>query len=194
MLTFYIYNPENDENDDFLPESAITIKEFLNNPPLWKPRLEKVIVIFSGISMSLNEDFNSFGILSHILPQLVELKRRILLGEFGLLRTCIQSEALFFVFEPKEDKTFFSSLGVLPAPYLSYYPLVDSPNYFKDVNQQEELYEFIKSNNKDNWKQTLIGNISEIENIEYNISQLVSSIDDQVKLGHELIEFLRKSS
>ncbi len=188
MLTFYVYNPEEDDhNDDFLPKSAMTIKEFLNNPPLWKPRLEKIILLFSGIPMSLNEDFNNFGVLCHILPQLVELKRRIFLGEFGLLRTCIQGEALFFVFEPKEDKTLFSSLGVLPDPYLAYYPLVDSPNYFENIDQQKELYQFIKSNNKNNWKQTLTGNLQEIENIEYNTSQLILSLDEQIKLGQTLI-------
>ena len=192
MMTFYIYNPDDEEgNDDFLPKTAIAIREFLDNTPEWKPRLDKMILLLSGISMSSNEDFNKFGILAHILPQLTELKDRLLEGKFGLLKTCIYSEPLFFLFEPKEDKTYFSSLGVLPEPYSAYFPLLNSPNHFPAINQQKELYDFIELNNKNNWKETLTGNLPKIQNIEYNTSQFISSINEQIKLGNELLEFLR---
>ncbi|PXY46372.1 hypothetical protein [Flavobacterium hydrophilum] len=192
MITFYIYNPDDEEgNDDFPPRSAITISDFLENTPEWKPRLDKMIVLLSKISMSSNEDFNNFGILDHILPQLKELKERLLDRKFALLRTCIYSEPLFFIFEPKENKIYFSSLGILPQPYSGYYPLIDSPNYFKDINQQKELYNFVELNNKNNWKETLNGNLPNIQNIEYNTSELISSIDEQVILGNKLLEFLR---
>lgn len=196
MLTFYLYNPADDDSfdDDFLPKSAVTIRDYLDNPPEWKPNLEKTIVIFSGISMSSNEDFNKFGILEHILPQLIELRTRVSNGAFALLRTCIYSEPLFFIFEPKEDKTYFSSLGCLPTPYSGYYPLIHSPNHFKDVNQQKELYDFITANNKNNWKETLTGNLSEITAIEYPTDQFITSVNDQIELGNELIEFLRNPS
>lgn len=191
MITFYIYNQEDDDNDDFLPKSAMTISDFFSNPPAWKPNLEKVILIFGNFPFMLNEDFNSFGILDHILPQLEELKIRLSKGEFGLLRTCTQSEALFFIFEPNEDVTFFSSLGVLPLPFNAYYPSANSPNYFKDIDQQKLLYSFIKSNNKENWKESLIGNHSLIKNIEYKTDDLIKAIDEQVKLGNQLIKFLQ---
>jgi hypothetical protein len=192
MITLYIYNPDDEkDNDDFPPRSAITISAFLENTPEWKPRLDKMILLFSKISMSSNDDFNNFGMLDHILPQLNELKNRLLEGKFALLKTCIYSEPLFFIFKPKADKTYFSSLGILPLPYSAYFPLVESPNHFPGVNQQNELYDFIELHNKENWKETLSGNLPNIENIEYNTSELISSIDEQVKLGNKLLEFLR---
>ncbi|MFH7012775.1 hypothetical protein ACHRV5_12950 [Flavobacterium sp. FlaQc-52] len=196
MLTFYLYNPADDDSfeDDFLPKSAINIRDFLDNPPFWKPNLEKVILIFNGISMSSDEDFNPFGILEHILPQLIELKKRLLNGEFALLRTCIYSEPLFFIFEPKGHLTCFSSLGRLPSPYYSYYPAAKSPNFFKEVNQRKELYDFVESNNKGNWKETLTGNLPEIKDIEYLTDPFMTSVNEQIELGNELIEFLRKPS
>ncbi|MDI9310935.1 MAG: hypothetical protein QM535_12030 [Limnohabitans sp.] len=190
MITFYVYNTE-DDDDDFLPNSAITIDEFLESTPLWKPRLDKMILVFSGIPLTVNEDFNNFGILSHILPQLEELKLRLSNGEFGLLRTCIQGEALFFIFEPKEEITLFSSLGVFPSPFNNYYPLLDSPNYFKDVNQQDDLYNFVRSNNTGNWKDSLIGNNPKIQKIEYETSKLIESIDEQIKLANQLISLMK---
>ncbi|VXB29527.1 conserved hypothetical protein [Flavobacterium sp. 9AF] len=191
MMTFYIYNYEDEDNDDFLPKSAMKISDFLSNPPSWKPRLDKVILVFDNLPFILNEDFNSFGLLNHILPQLEELIVRLTDGKFGLLRTCTQSEALFFIFKPKLDTILFSSLGVLPLPFNTYFPLKNSPNYFKDIDQQKELYEFIKANNLGNWKETLIGHISEIEDIEYKAKDLIKSINEQIKLSNQLMDFLK---
>ncbi|WP_166920247.1 hypothetical protein [Flavobacterium poyangense] len=190
MLTFYIYDPDDDDGD-FLPSTAMTLKEYLQNPPSWKPQIENTILTFSGLPMLINDDINNFGILPHILSQLEEVKKRLLEDQFALLKTSNYNESLFFIFEPKEDNTYFSLLGLLPSPYSAYYPISDSPFYFKDIDQQKELYTFIETTTEFNWADNLIGNLQKIKNIEYNTAQLVSSIEEQVTLGNELIEFLR---
>jgi len=190
MLTFYLYNPD-DDNDDFLPESAVTIREYLDNTPLWKPQLENTILTFSGLSMVSNEDINNFGILPHLISQLEEVKKRLSKNQFALLKTSNYNESLFFIFKPKEDKTYFSLLGLLPSPYNTYYPLTESPFYFKDVDQQKELYDFVESATENQWSDNLIGNLQNIKNIEYNTSELILSIEEQTRLGNELLEFLR---
>lgn len=188
MIEFILQNPDS-EYGDSSAENRMNIDNYLKNKPDWEPALEDTNLIFHPLSGSQNLSFNPFGVIDFIIPQLDEIQQRLKNNQFAILKTTGDWTPSFFIFEPKDSITYFSVLGILPEPYLSYYPLTDSPMFLNNgTNQQEELYNFISSNQNDILPDE---SLPDIKNIEFNTSQLISSLNEQVKLGNELLEFLR---
>lgn len=187
MIEFILQNPDSDYEDSSA-ENRMNIEAYLKNKPDWEPALEDTTLNFYPLSASQNSSLNPFGVIDFIIPQLNEIQHRLKNNQFAILKTTGDWRPTFFIFEPKDDKTYFSVLGILPEPYLSYYPLTNSPMFFNDGrNQQDELYNFIGLKRND-----LPPNPDyDLNNIEFTTSQLISSLSEQAKLGNELLEFLK---
>ncbi|MDX6188816.1 hypothetical protein SGQ83_05610 [Flavobacterium sp. Fl-318] len=191
MIEFILQNPDS-EYGDSSSQNNMNVDQYLKIKPDWEPALEDTTLNFHPLSISQNSRLNPFGFIDFILPQLTEIEQRLKNKQFAILKTTGDWTPTFFIFEPKDNITYFSALGLLPEPFSSYYPLTNSPMFINgDINQQEELYNFIRLNPNDI---TPDESYPDIKNIEFNTSQLILSLTEQVKLGNELIEFLRKPS
>ena len=168
MIKFIIFNPEEDYDDSF-PETAITIEEFLLDPPNWQPALEDIFLVFEPLDDSTNMECNPFGVINFIMPQLEEVANQIKNNQFAILRSSGDWKPSFFIFEPKGENTYFSLLGFLPEPFNSYYPLFESPIFTgENINQREELYKYV-ANNRENLKPNdfYSTSLKKIHNIEF---------------------------
>lgn len=188
MIELILQNP-NVEYGDSSDENMMSIDAYLKTRPDWTPALEDTALNFHALTESQNSSLNPFGLIDFIIPQLSEIQRRLKNNQFGILRTTGDWRPALFIFEPKDSTTYFSALGILPEPYLSYYPLAESPVFFSDdISQQNELYNYISSNRK-----SIVhdDSVPELQNIEFDTSELISSLGEQAKLGNELLKYLR---
>jgi len=188
MIEFVLQNPDSDYEDSSA-ENRMNIDTYLKSKPNWEPALEDTTLNFYPLSVSQNSSFNPFGLIDFIIPQLYEIALRLKNNQFAILKTTGDWRPTFFIFEPKNNITCFSVLGILQEPYLSYYPLTNSPMFLNNnINQKEELYNYISLNRNDILPDQ---SLPEIKNIEFNTSQLICSLNEQANLGNELLEFLK---
>lgn len=187
-LKLCVYDPKEDF-DEYPPNSMMSIEDYLNSPPHWRADLYEMVVFFDELPMNVIDDMNTFGVLQNILPQLQEIKERLLQNKFALLRTVGEHTALFFILRPIDDKVFFSTYNKFPSDYLPYFPIKDSPMFYSDGrNQQALLYEFVENENNStsllNKEFTILENI---KNVEMDLNALIDSIENQIVLGYRLI-------
>lgn len=187
-LKLCVYDPKEDF-DEYPPKSMMSIEEYLNSPPGWQADLYEIIVLFDELPMNIIDDMNTFGVLQNILPQLQEVKERLLQNKFALLRTVGEHTAVFFILKPIDNKVFFSTYNKFPSDYLPYFPLKDSPMFYSDGrNQQELLYKFVENEHNDNYplnKEFTL--LDHIKNVEMDLNALVDSLEHQIAFGYKLI-------
>lgn len=189
MLKLYLVDFD-DDCDCFLPKSALTIDEYLTNPPKWKAMLDDIYLIFTSLSNNLNESMNSFGYLGFIIPQLIEIEKRLSQNRFAILRTAGEHQAIFYILEPKGDIVYLSFLGMLNEPYGYYFPLEKSPMYIPNVTRQDiELYNYIEENIENLKYNSLYG--LNFLNIEIQKKELMISLIEQANSGTKLFNFIK---
>lgn len=144
----YIFDPD-EGFDDELPESALTLREYIQNPPGWKPDLENTILTFPAFDDRAVWDINPFGFLDFIVPQFQEVRERLQQKQFALLRSCGEYTPFFLILEPQAEITYLSALSEIPMPIGDFLPLAKSPFRFQselEINQKIELYQYVASN------------------------------------------------
>lgn len=187
-IKLYVYDWD-DDRENFPPNSAITLKDYLTSPPAWKPYLHNIIILFDGLSMDDNDSINGFGVLSNILPQLEEMADRLSENKFAILRTAGEHQAVFFVLEPVGSKVLFSSVTNLPMDYIDYFPLKKSPQFFMDGrNQRELLYDFVEKHGNSHPANPQYDFLEYLKNRELDYAPLLDSLREQIELGHQLLK------
>lgn len=187
-IKLYVYD-WNDERENFPPDSAITIKEYLTSPPDWKAYLHNVIILFDDLSMDDNDSINGFGMLSNILPQLEEMADRLSEHKFAILKTAGEHQAVFFMLEPVGSKVLFSSLTNLPMDYLGFFPVKKSPEFFMDGrNQRELLYDFVEKHGHSHPANPQYDFLEYLKNRELDYASLLYGVRGQIELGHQLLK------
>lgn len=187
-LTLYVYD-WNDDLENFPPNSAITLKEYLTSPPDWEAYLHNVIIVFDDLSMDDNESINGFGMLSNILPQLEEMADRLSENKFAILRTAGEHQAVFFMLEPAGSKIVFSSLTNLPEDYLSYFPLKKSPQFFMDGrNQRDLLYDFVEKQGNSHPPNPQYAFLEHLKSRELDYATLLHGLHKQIELCKALLK------
>lgn len=192
MLNFMVYDPA-EAVAGFPPESALTIRQFLAHPPGWRPDPGDTLLMFDALSDLRNEDFNKFGYLDHIVPQLIEAAERLRRGRFALLRTAGDHEACWLIFEPAADVVHLSFLGVLGDPFGCYFPLERSPFHSEGVTQQHlKLYDHVERNRGVLGEQPLLaGSWRAINGVALPTAALLPALLEQADLGAQLSALLK---
>ena len=190
MLTFRVYDPAEDF-DDLLPRSALTIRQFLASPPRWRPNLRKTLLIFDALSESQNEDFNPFGYLDHVVPQLLEAAERLRQGCFALLRTAGDHEPTWLLLEPAADVVRLSCIGMLEE-FGWFFPLARSPMHVDGVTDQRPvLYDHVeKVRGVLHSRARANMHPQAIEEIALPTAALLPALLEQAALGTQLLNFL----
>jgi hypothetical protein len=197
MLQLFVFNP-NEKSDIFPPTTAISIEEYLQTEPQWKPHLLETLLLFDKLSNNLNDAINNFGLLDFIVPQLKEIYYRLTDNKFGLLRTVTDNHACFFILEPIDGKIFLSELLDLPYSLSSYYPFDKSPLVImENVTQKEALYEYVEKNRSALKPLPPDFIIEQLQDAEVGTLQDVESLQKQWFLGEELMrgqyQFIRSN-
>ncbi|MES2132136.1 MAG: hypothetical protein V4506_07280 [Bacteroidota bacterium] len=189
MIRLLVYDYEGDYSDEFPPKTAITIEEYFKTKPNWKPSFDNTILMFDFLTNNINENMNNFGYLDSIISQFIEIEKRLLENKFAILRTDNDNSGSFFIFEPKEDKVFFSFLKDLPMPYESFYPQVPSPQFYQgNFNQQLELYNYIEQNRNALIPEIQPLYINEMLNVSFLKKDFLRSLYKEIKLVKESIK------
>lgn len=195
MLQLYLYD-YNEAYEDFPPKSLMSLEAFVTDPPVWKDNkynLYECILRFDKLPDSVNEDYNNFGYLPYIIPQFIEIEKRISNNQFALLRTVTDNAASYFIFEPKQTHTYFSPIKNLPAPMDTYFPFHPSPFYFSDNrNQQKELYEYVEKN-IENIKPELIkgSDLEHVQNMLMPTGELLVALKKQIEWGEKVLQMYK---
>jgi hypothetical protein len=177
----------NDDRENFPPDSALTIKDYLTSPPAWKAYLHNIIILFDDLSMDDNESINGFGMLSNIVPQLEEMAERLSENKFAILRTAGEHQAVFFILEPVGSKVLFSALTNIPMDYLGYFPLKKSPEFFMDGRDQRALlYDFVEKHGNIHPANPQYEFLEYLHDRELDYATLLHGIREQIELGHQL--------
>jgi hypothetical protein len=199
MIQFLVFDYDNDTQEKFPPETAVTIEDYLNGDFSWKPNLNKTILIFDFLSadknadaIDRNDDINTFGRLDSIITQLLEVENRLNVNKFAVLRTDTDNQGCFFIFEPQEDNVLFSFLDDLPEPYFSFYPQVPSPQfYLGKFNQQLELYNYISQHRTSLIPKDIQPSFFEqTQNVSFLKNDFLISLREQITLATEFLSVI----
>ena len=190
-------NDFQEDYDESIPKSTITIEEYMACPPAWKHSSSDVFLVFDNLSDARNCDINPWGFIVHIIPQLIEAEKRLKQGKFALIKSCGDWIPSFFIFETKENNiVYFSLLGFLPEPFNDYFPLKKSPqNIGNDLIRQDiELYDFVEANRAflKPFPTHFDPNVRTIQNIELNYDELLKALIQQAELGKRFEKFQHK--
>lgn len=187
-IKLYVYD-WNDDCENFPPDTALTLKDYLTFPPVWKAHLDNVIILFDDLSMDDNDSINGFGMLSNILPQLEEMADRLSQNKFAILCTAGEHQAAFFMFEPLGSTVLFSSITNLPDDYLSYFPLKKSPMFFMDGRDQRALlYDFVEKHGNSYPANPQYDFLAYLKNRELDHASLLHDVREQIESGYLLLK------
>lgn len=184
----YVFDP-NEEFDDELPKSSLTLREYVQNLPSWEPDLEDTILMFPGFDDRAILDVNPFGFLDFILPQFQEALERLQKNQFALLSTCGEWTPIFLILEPHSEITYLSVLSQIPMPLRDFFALAKSRLRIQselEINQKLELYNYLASNRANLRPTENASNYQrKIQNIPIDTTTLIKDLEEDIMAGQK---------